>query len=132
MSTFQEIRNKILVGTLFSTPSGRSTFFWSKSDELKVQIKIGSKKTLLTIPSDCFDKLPEFIMNKEWVLIGATHGTPPKGSVDEFLQQFSHGTSVASYVVPIFEKMGIIEVSKNQPKKIHWLGNSLYLPKKGT
>lgn len=120
MSTFTNISKKILPHTPFHTPSGRSSFSWVKSDDLKAYIEVGAAKTLLTIPAECFNELPGFLKGKDWVRIGATHGNPPAGSIDEFLQSITGGLSVASYVIPILDEFGIIEILKTRPMKVRF------------
>ena len=60
-------------------------------------------------------------------MIGATHGRPPSGSFDEYLQQFTHGTSAASYVVPILEKIGLVQVDRKRPQKIRLVSEEDFL-----
>ena len=114
------ICNRIRIGTVLKTPSGRSSFKWVHSEPLSVILEVGSRKTLISIPASCFEELPNFLKGKGWVRIGATHGTPPQGSVDEFLQRYTSGTSVASYVIPIFEKAGYVEVLRERPMRVRW------------
>ena len=121
MDAYYEICDRIAPGTIIKTPSGRSEFKWVHSDILSVIIEVGKKENWLTIPSSCFEKLPGFLRGKCWVRIGATHGIPPENSVDAFLQQFTSGTSVASYVVPIFEKVGMIEILRRRPMRVRWI-----------
>ena len=119
MDIYYEICNRISLGTIFETPSGRSEFKWIHSDLLCVMLEVGSKKIIITIPSHCFQKLADFLKGREWVEIGATHGTPPSGSVDELLQKCA-GRSVASYMIPIFERVGFVEVSRKRPMRVRW------------
>jgi len=121
MDEYFEISSRIPPGTILKTPSGRSEFKWVHSDILRVILEVGKKKIWLTIPSSCFEKLPGFLRGKGWVRIGATHGVPSPNTVDAFLQQYTNGTSVASYVIPIFEKVNMIKVLRKQPMRVRWI-----------
>lgn len=71
------------------------------------------------IPKDCWEGIPDFLRGRGWVLIGVTHGEPPHGTLDDYLQQFTHGTSEASYVPPILERILLVQLDRSKPNKIH-------------
>ena len=119
MEIYYQICNRISSGTIFESPSGRSEFKWIHSDPLRVMLEVGPKKTIITIPSHCFQELADFLKGREWVEIRAIHGTPRLGSVDELLQKCA-GRSVASYVIPIFKRAGFVEVSRKKPMRVRW------------
>jgi hypothetical protein len=124
MFIFNIIFNKVSPGSVFQTPSGRSSYTYRKSNRSKVYLEVGTSGTIISIPSQCFDNLPEYLDGKGWVRIGATHGIPPRGSIDEYLQQLTGGLSVASYVLPILEELDIIEIQKTRPMRARYIGDT--------
>ena len=124
MSIYNKISDEVSPDALFQTPSRRSSFIYKKSSQSKVYLEVGDSRTKISIPSLCFDTLPEYLEGKGWVRIGATHGMPPQGSIDEYLQQLTGGLSVASYVLPILEELDIIEFNSTRPMKARYLGNT--------
>jgi len=104
-------------GSMFETPSGHSTFKVEAVNRTGVRIRVGVGWPI-RIPAECWEGIPSFLRGKGWVIIGATHGSPPPGSFDQYLQQFTHGVSVASYVTPILERIGIVKVNRKKPSKI--------------
>ena len=117
MSMIIEITRKIRIGEILQTPSGRSQFkiYHINADRVMIQTKKG---TILTIPASCFESVPNFLRGKDWVKIGAKHGIANEETLDGFLQRFTHGTSIASYVAPILERTSIIEIDRKLPAKI--------------
>ena len=102
---------------LLKTPSGRSTFMIEAINSDGIKIRVGKGWPIL-VKAECLRGIPSFLEGKGWVIIGSTHGKPPAGSLDEYLQKYTHGVSVASYVVPILERIGIIEVNRKRPYRL--------------
>jgi hypothetical protein len=118
MSIMLKLIQKIPEGTVYKTPSRKKEFTIDKVYEKGVSVLVGQTETPITIPSSCFEGVPKFLREKGWIRIGAVHDVPFEGSFESYVQSFTHGTSASSYVVPILEKIGIIEVDRKRPSKI--------------
>jgi len=116
-----EITRKIPLGTLLTTPSGRSTFEFNHIDSSRVLLHVGKTKTTLLVPTSCFEEIPKFLKGKGWVTIGAIHDNSTGDTLDNFIKKYTHGTSAASYVASILEKAKIIEILKERPAKVRLL-----------
>ena len=117
MRIVKRIVDQILPGTVLKTPSRHSSFRVESVDSGGVMLRVGAGWPIC-VPKDCWEGIPDFLRGRGWVLIGATHGDPPHGSLDDYLQKFTHGTSAASYVVPILERILLVQVDKGKPGKI--------------
>jgi len=117
MQVMDRILSKIPPGTVLKTPSGRASFEVEHVDSGGVMLRVGDGWPIYA-PKDCWEGIPDFLRGRGWVLIGATHGEPPHGSLDDYLQQFTHGTSAASYVAPILERILLVKVDRRKPSKI--------------
>lgn len=114
MGVIERIVNAINPGASFITPSGRSKFVVERVDYDGIKLRVG-QGWHISIKAERLRGIPSFLKGKGWVRIGATHGQPPEGSLDEYLQKFTYGVSAASYLVPILEKIGIVEVNQKRP-----------------
>lgn len=116
------ILKKIKPGTFFKTPSLRAKFMVKEVDPRGVTFRVGKGGWLqIRVPSKCLNGVPDFLKGKGWVLIGARHDRPsPKGSFDEYLKRFvkPREISAASYVVPILERILLVQVDTREPAKI--------------
>lgn len=112
------IADTIPIGSVLRTPSGNAEFTMSNIRSNEVVIEIGKKKAELRIPATCFEVVPDFLRDKGWIRISSTHGTANVGTFDEYVQGFTHGTSAASYVAPILEEAGIVEIDRSRPAKL--------------
>ena len=117
MQVMSRILSKISPGTVLRTPTGRASFKVEQVDSKGVMLRVGAGWPL-RISKDCWEGVPDFLSGEGWVLIGATHGEPPRGSLDDYLQRFTHGVSAASYVVPILERVLLVQVKRSKPSKI--------------
>ena len=117
MQVMDRILSKISPGTVLITPSGRASFKVEHIDSEGVMLSVGSGWPI-HISKACWEGIPDFLRGRGWVLIGATHGEPSHGSLDDYLQRYTHGTSVASYVVPILERVLLVQVDSSKPGKI--------------
>lgn len=117
MRVIKRIMDQILPGTVLKTPSERSSFRVESIDSGGVMMRVGAGWPIY-VPKDCWEGIPDFLRGRGWVLVGATHGTPPRGSLDDYLQRFTHGTSSASYVVPILERILLVQVKRSKPSQI--------------
>lgn len=115
-----EIMSKLAEGTQLETPSKRRPFKILRIDSSGVVVEVGASKTPIPIPANCLNGIPDFLRGKGWVEIGATHQppAPPRGSLDEYLQDYTRNISVASYVVPILERILLVEVDRTSPAKV--------------
>ncbi|MEM2915631.1 MAG: hypothetical protein QXH91_09595 [Candidatus Bathyarchaeia archaeon] len=117
MRVIERVVKAIRPGASFITPSGRSKFVVERVDYDGIKLRVGQGWPI-SIKTECLQGIPSFLKGKGWVRIGATHGQPPEGSLDEYLQKFTYGVSAASDVVPILEKIGIVEVNRKRPYRI--------------
>lgn len=117
MQVVDKIRSNVPPQTVLRTPSGRVSFEVERVGSEGVKLRVGTGWAIF-VPKACWEGIPEFLRGRGWVLIGATHGNPPRGSLDDYLQKYTHGTSVASYVVPILERILLVQVDAGKPGKI--------------
>jgi len=105
--------------SFLKAPSGKAVFKVELVDSSEVILSVGKRMWQIRIPAECWDGIPNFLANKGWVLIGAKHDQPSReGSVDEYVKRFTHGVSAASYVVPILERIYLVEVDRREPNRI--------------
>ena len=67
-------------------------------------------------------EFPIFLEAEDGIEIGAKHDVAPIGTFEEYLDQFweegkTHASG-ASYVVPVLEHLGVVEVDHTIPSKI--------------
>ncbi len=123
MSVFERILKEIHEGIDLYTPVYRKPFTVDSIDaENGMVIFFVGTKTRIKIPRACWDGIPSFLRGKDWVKIGARHNTAPLGTFEEYLDQYwkqgkTHASG-ASYVVPVLEHLGIVEVDHSIPSKV--------------
>lgn len=117
MSIVIKITQKIPLHSIIKTPSGKAQFDFYHIDGEKVVIKTEGG-SYIKIPATCFDDAPSFLRGRGWIRIGALHDTSYEETFDSFVKRFTSGTSVASYVAPILEKVGIVEIDRSRPAKL--------------
>jgi len=111
------ITTQVSPGMKIATPSGRAKFEIYHINSLRVMIHVGKKRSTIKIPAQCFEDVPNFLLGKGWVRIGAIHKTIQEDTFDSFVKQYTR-RSAASYVAPILEKAGIIEIDRSIPAKV--------------
>ena len=128
MSIFEKITREICPGMVMYTPVRRAQFTVDSIDleNGMVVFSVGAK-TRIKIPRACWDGIPNFLRGKNWIKIGSRHDTAPRGTFEEYLDQWwsegkSHASG-ASYVVPVLEYLGIVEVDHNMPSKVRLSSN---------
>jgi len=126
MSVFEKITREIHSGMVLYTPVRRARFTIEPFETDKVIFLVGAK-TKIKIPRACWDGIPNFLRGKGWVMIGSRHDAAPSGTLEEYLDQWwsegkSHASG-ASYVVPVLEHLGIVEVDHNLPSKVRLSSN---------
>lgn len=123
MSVFERITREIRSGMILYTPVRRAQFKVDSVDaENGMVVFFVGTKTRIKIPKVCWDGVPGFLRGKDWVKIGARHNTAPLGTFEEYLDQYwkqgkTHASG-ASYVVPVLEHLGIVEVDHGIPSRI--------------
>lgn len=110
--------NSISAGTVLKTPSGRAEFRIKKIGNEGVKIEAGKGRHPIFIPKECLNGIPRFLRGKGWVRIGVVHENVRNDTLDSYVKRFTHGTSAASYVVLILEKVKIIEIDRTRPNKV--------------
>jgi len=96
-------------------PRAQFEFYHVDSEKVIIRTEKGS---LIKIAAPCLEDAPNFLRGKGWIRIGALHETSHGETLDSFVKRFTHGTSVASYVAPILEKAGIVNIDRRYPAKI--------------
>ena len=122
--SLERILETLKEGLVLETPSGRAKFIIQRLNGEGVEITVGAGLPIL-LPRNLWDSLASFLEGKGWVRIGSIHGKAEKGTLDYFVQQFTNGRSAASYIAPILEKAGLVEISRSQPSRLRYLPNSL-------
>jgi hypothetical protein len=119
MSTIMtRIGETIRIGSPLKTPSGYAEFTVSNIRSNEVILEIGETKNELRIPAACFEGAPDFLRDKGWIRISAKHGEANVDTFDGYVQGFTRGISAASYVAPILEEAGIVEIDRSRPAKL--------------
>ena len=113
-----QITSMIPIGSVLKTPSGRASFTIYHIDSSQIMVKVGKKDSIIRIPAQCFEDIPNYLQNKGWVRIGAIHGDSEEESLDKFIKSYTKGTSAASYVAPILEKCNIIKIDRGRPAEV--------------
>jgi len=108
----------VSAGTVMKTPSGRGEFRIKQIGREGIEVEVGKGGYPIHIPRECWNGLPEFLENKGWVRIGATHSITRDFTLDSYLKRFTSGTSAASYVATILEKAGLVKIDRSRPNKI--------------
>ena len=117
MSIMIKITQKIPLHSILKTPSGKAQFEFYHVDGEKVIIETEGG-SYIKIPAACFENAPIFLRRRGWTGIGALHAISHEETFDNFVKRFTSGTSVASYVAPILEKAGIVEIDRSRPAKL--------------
>lgn len=121
MSILNQIEQMVPEDSTLNTPSkGKKCkkFVVIRIRQKGLTIGIGEDKRELFIRSACFDGVIDFLRDKGWIRIGAIHDTDTAGTFDEYVKKFTRGISAASYVAPILEKVGIVEINDEWPAKL--------------
>jgi len=118
MSVMKRIAELIPVGSRLNTPSGSSEFEITELSSKRIIVTVGERNTRIAIPGSCFENSVAFLKGKDWVRIGAIHSFSYPGSFDAYIKDFTKGVSAASYVSPILEKAGIVQINPIRPAKI--------------
>ena len=122
MNTMTQIKNQIPNGTELRTPSERASFTIEFITLQMAVILVGKqRKTVIEIPSECFETVIQALPHDSWMLIGATHGTPDPDTLDYFVQKFTNGVSAASYVAPILVEAKLAKIDPKKPARIQRL-----------
>jgi len=119
MSLLKKIRYTISLGEVLYTPSKRTSFTVERVDDTEgVTFRVGAKrKWKIKVPVECWEGIPKYLRSKGWVRIGAVHGTAEKGTFEAYLDNYIQRSS-SSYVVPVLERIEIVEVQHGRPAKI--------------
>ncbi len=121
MSVFEKIKKEMRGGMVLHTPVRNASFTVDSLDAKHVVFFVG-RKTRIKVPRACWDGIPDFLRGKGWVKIGAKHDVAPSGTLEEYLDKYwSEGkthASAASYVVPVLERLEVVEVDHRIPSRI--------------
>ncbi len=115
MSVMARIVKMIPADSTLKTPTGRAKFHVIRCGPSGVDLEIGKNGFELQIPGRCFEGIPDFLATKDWIPIGSIHGTTIEGTLDNYVQRFTHrGTSAASYVASMLEKINTVEIDRTR------------------
>jgi hypothetical protein len=118
MSIIQKLKIEILPGTTMRTPSGRADFEIESINDDGVTFRVGPERKWKTrVPSKCWEGIPDYLRGRGWVRIGASHDPGEAGTLEAYLDPVVK-TSASSYVVPVLEKIGVVEIDYEKPAKI--------------
>lgn len=122
MSLFDRVRREIPCGTVFYTPVKRCQHRIDYENDEVLFFKEDKKKPFSKTPKICWDGIPEFLKNEGWVKIGARFGIAPKGSFQEYIDQFhpqgKTSSSEANDIASILERLGVVEIDRKIPSRI--------------
>ena len=117
MSVFEKIRRSIQPGEIFCTPSEEVPFSVETIDADNVTFRVGEGKWKIKVPTECWEGIPDYLRGRGWVRIGAVHDTADEGTLEAYLDKYVQSSS-SSYVVPILEHIGIVEVRRSRPAEV--------------
>ena len=75
------------------------------------------KKWKTPIPAECWNGIPSFLRGRDWVEIGAIHGTSKPGTLEHYIDRFIP-RSAGSYVASILEYAGVVEINRKLSSKV--------------
>ena len=114
MSLFERIKREIPEGTILSTPARPKPFTLRSYQADSLTFSVGEKHNLITVPKECWDRIPTFLRGRDWVIVGQKHDRAEYGTFDEFLDsiqlpnQHRH-PDWASYVLPVLVRLKVID-----------------------
>lgn len=121
MSVFERITREMHAGMILYTPVKRKPFKIESVKPDKLVFFVGTK-TLIPIPIAIWNDIPNFLIGKGWVRIGARYDTAQKRTLQEYIDQHpSRGTqhsSDANYVASVLEYLKIVDVKHSQNSEI--------------
>lgn len=100
--------------------------FEVESTDDPVTFRVGKTKGRIRVPKSCLNGIPAFLRGKGWVRSGSMHEDAIEGTFEDYLDKHKgkRGGSLASYVVPILQEAGIIEIQYGKHLKVKLLENS--------
>ena len=110
MSVVKMIADAIPVGSLLKTPSGSATFRIKHYGTNHITLEVGNKGREFRIPNRCFEDALDCLRGKGSIKIGALHSFTNEETFDSYVKNLTGGKSAASYVAPMLEKAGIVEI----------------------
>jgi hypothetical protein len=123
MSVFERIQKEIHEGLILYTPVQRREFVVKRVEVDRLVFFVG--KTNIEVSKDCWNGIPNFLKDKDWVTIGALHETLdkiPSGTLERYLRENSTNDkskeSQGCYVVSLLEHLKIVEVYHGRPSQI--------------
>ncbi len=117
MPVIDRLKIGIRPGVTMRTPSGKADFEIESVDDSGVTFLVGLGKWKTKVPTKCWEGIPPYLKGRGWVRIGASHNTADLGTLEAYLDPVVK-TSSSSYVVPVLEKIGLVQVDRNKPAKI--------------
>lgn len=117
MKVIERLKTEIKPRTVMCTPSGRAEFEIESVDDTGVTFRVGKGRWKTRVPAKCWEGIPDYLRGRGWVRIGASHNTADIDTLEAYLDPVVK-TSSSSYVVPVLEKIGAVEVDHNRPAKI--------------
>ncbi len=106
---------KLTPGIVLHNPTGSPfTIEGILSNRLIIRAGITEHSAL---PFEAFNEVNEYLSKMGWVTIGAVHGRPKPGTIDEIVQKHTQGMSAASYLISILVKIGMVELNPKRPAR---------------
>lgn len=101
------------------TPIKRKQFTVKSVETDRIVFSVGSGLTI-SVPKACWDGIPNFLRDKGWVEAKPRHQVAERGTLEEYLDRClpKRHASWGSYVVPILERLGIVEVYRQRPFRV--------------
>jgi len=117
MSILERIKDNITPGKVLYTPSRRVPFAVERVEAEGVTFLVGASKWKIKVPTECWEGITSYLRDRGWVKIGAIHDTANAGTLEAYLDKYVKRSS-SSYVVPVLEKIKIVEVHRSRPARI--------------
>ena len=117
MSILKRIKDNITPGKVLYTPSRRVPFTVERVDAEGVTFRVGADKWKIRVPTECWEGITSYLRGRGWVKIGAIHDTADAGTLEAYLDKYVKRSS-SSYIVPVLEKIKIVEVQRSRPAMV--------------
>jgi hypothetical protein len=122
MSVYERIITEIHNGMVLHTPVQNKPFEVKSIDVEGVVFFV--RKTNIEVSKQCWNGIPDFLRNRDWVLIGAKHEVTAnlyEGTLEKYLRKCTKSKSKrsqGSYVAPLLEHLKIVKVRHTKPSAI--------------
>ncbi len=119
MNAMRILMGKLKDGDKLVTPVRSKEFIVEHISETEVMLIIG-EGWRNTISAKCLNGIPNFLKDKDWVEIRATHSNESKpGTLEAYLNYYKlERKGISNYVASILEYAEIVDIDRKLPSKV--------------